>query len=253
MTKRDELIALADGLSFAAQNTEGCLYSQRKMLNDASAALRLSALEAPAAGDGEPVAWQWRYRTQTGRFGTWEDGRARDWVKASRGFVYEERPLYTAPPADAGMREALQKLVDAWDALPPGRYPDATIAKWMNDTVWPAIEVGMKALTAPGATTKSDGGDCFWPQCSDRKRCTEYGSCVALAQRKAIAAGDLPSRPSDPSSTRSEVTVEELAKLACVATLKEQANRELFVSPPFWVYDAIARALLDQFEIRRKK
>lgn len=44
--------------------------------------------------------------------------------------------------------------------------------------------------------------ECFWPLCSDHKRCDTYGSCVALAQREAIAAGDFPgmttTRPPQP-------------------------------------------------------
>jgi hypothetical protein len=24
---------------------------------------------------------------------------------------------------------------------------------------------------------------CFWPRCSDRERCLEFGSCVAISQR----------------------------------------------------------------------
>ncbi len=27
-----------------------------------------------------------------------------------------------------------------------------------------------------------DGHKCFWPRCSDSKRCSAHGSCVALAQ-----------------------------------------------------------------------
>lgn len=41
--------------------------------------------------------------------------------------------------------------------------------------------------------------ECFWPRCSDHKRCNAYGSCVALAQREAIRAGfDLRARPPRP-------------------------------------------------------
>jgi hypothetical protein len=28
----------------------------------------------------------------------------------------------------------------------------------------------------------SEGHKCFWPRCSDKKRCNAHGSCVALAQ-----------------------------------------------------------------------
>jgi hypothetical protein len=37
---------------------------------------------------------------------------------------------------------------------------------------------------------------CYWhTKCSDHKRCDAFGSCVALAQRRAIADGDFPSAP----------------------------------------------------------
>lgn len=31
--------------------------------------------------------------------------------------------------------------------------------------------------------TRRQDMDCFWPQCSDRKRCELHGSCVAKLQR----------------------------------------------------------------------
>lgn len=50
-TAGSELLALADKLQFAANNTEGCLYSQRKMLTDAEQALRTLASGADRSGE----------------------------------------------------------------------------------------------------------------------------------------------------------------------------------------------------------
>lgn len=59
--------------------------------------------------------------------------------------------------------------------------------------------------------TKAESGDlyrCHWQKCSNRARCMEYGSCVAAAQRKAIANGDFPS-PSHPAAPASQATLSE--------------------------------------------
>lgn len=39
-------------------------------------------------------------------------------------------------------------------------------------------------LYAPLSTDASAGRQCFWPKCSDHKRCAEFGSCVAIYQNK---------------------------------------------------------------------
>ena len=43
VTTRDGMLNLSDYLLFAANNTKGCLYSQRKKLTEAAAALRLAS------------------------------------------------------------------------------------------------------------------------------------------------------------------------------------------------------------------
>lgn len=53
----------------------------------------------------------------------------------------------------------------------------AEVDEWDEDRRRQAIE-----------REKSDSKKCFFPRCSDKNRCAEYGSCVATAQRKAIAA-----------------------------------------------------------------
>jgi hypothetical protein len=68
MTTREEMDRLADGLAFEARNTQGYLYHQRKLLNDAAAALRLASRQEVSVTveelarfidmrPGEPAAW----------------------------------------------------------------------------------------------------------------------------------------------------------------------------------------------------
>lgn len=226
MTKRDELIALADEFDEIEVDTNGkCDWTA---VANAQTHLRrriLSALEAPAAGDGEPVAWQvvdaakdivalWDSPKIQGlpraeRNSAIEDSRAAliDAVhKLARSSVGSEqgssnskvagsnpaapannateahpveqlfckqsvagsnpaRGTITAPPADAGMREALADIqtwcdnqgallgaVDGYD------YRSGQEAAYRHVS----IEIGKRmdaALTAPGATTKSDGDE----------------------------------------------------------------------------------------------
>ena len=100
---------------------------------------RLSALEAPAAGDGEPVAWRWQEESW-GDY--WIYNPEPGWLAEQNNIV--KQPLYTAPPADAGMREALDMVAHS------GKF------QCFDDDAWDVVN---KALTAPGATTKSDGGE----------------------------------------------------------------------------------------------
>jgi len=262
MTKRDELIALADGLSFAAQNTEGCLYSQRKMLNDASAALRRLTLEAPAAGDGEPVAWRWQ---EEGWGDYWIYNPEPGWLAEQNNIV--KQPLYTAPPADAAMREALEGKLREFDSL-WARDGGPFDSEWVSEV--------LAALTAPGATTKSDvealaattaerpGTVTSEPEPSTSDPSSTYtiahdgftgtvqGHYVTREGKQGVVLQQVGTRvvhvygrkwldgdtASDPSSTRSNVTVDELV---------EWCKRNQFF--PSWDK---ARALLDQFEIRKR-
>lgn len=52
-----DMLALADKLTFAANNTEGCLYSQRKMLNDAASALRTASNREAISVKVKPLEW----------------------------------------------------------------------------------------------------------------------------------------------------------------------------------------------------
>jgi len=105
----------------------------------------------------------------------------------------ELKAILTAPPADAGMREALESL-QAWcdnqgallGAVDGYDYHSGQEAAYRHVS----IEIGKRmdaALTAPGATTKSDGG-CL-------------GSLPSGESEPAVTPAW---SPSDPSSTRSE-------------------------------------------------
>ena len=42
----------------------------------------------------------------------------------------------------------LEKVLVAWDSLPKGAYTPATINRWLNDTMGPAIQRARSALTS---------------------------------------------------------------------------------------------------------
>ena len=108
----------------------------------------------------EPVAWRVTYA----------DGETvylRHKPSGDSG-VYECAPLYTAPPADAGMREAFVRVlaslaaaISILERTPKAKKAVASDKMFdtMLDDYRKALEAGRQALTAPGATTKSDGGD----------------------------------------------------------------------------------------------
>ena len=108
----------------------------------------------------EPVAWRVTYA----------DGETvylRHKPSGDSG-VYECAPLYTAPPADAGMREAFVRVlaslaaaISILERTPKAKKAVASDKMFdtMLDDYRKALEAGRQALTAPGATTKSDGGE----------------------------------------------------------------------------------------------
>ena len=141
-------------------------------------------------------------------------------------------PVYTAPPrsaSDGALLEAAAKIASSYDGVnfPPAHRHANIIAQ------------AIRALAASEAT-KSDGG-------------AKAGSSPILASKEdqrsdthgmmpvgdnAANIGSTGVGPSDSSSTHSEVTVDELVRWC---------KRNQFF--PSWDK---ARALLDQFEIRRK-
>lgn len=208
----------------------------------------------------EPVAWRWRGYNSTGPF-TYSD------TEPERHSDYPTEPLYTAPPADAGMREAYSALClpresQASDNLEGALYDIERLSAQGKPTddicirtlkrVLKQIVRAEDALTAPGATTKSDGG-------------AKAGSSPILASKEdqrsdthgmmpvgdnAANIGSTGVGPSDSSSTRSEVTIESVAYQIRLALVEHYPAMNAVIRES--VGDAAARALLNQFEIRRK-
>lgn len=218
-------------------------------------------------------------------------------------------PLYTAPPADAGMREALGWLIekdnppvyhllsadydeqwtgDAGRAVRFAREEDAQA--YVDHVGWTTppvrvVEHMWPALTAPGATTKSDGVEGHvetWDVRVTDERDTNYNDApvreVLMPDgewRECIAVDDADARktmqdewaaeveakapcPSDPSSTRSEVTVEELARDIWLAGFRRAFSKEP-TDPWENQGDSVkaphlntARAVLEIYQIGRK-
>lgn len=195
--------------------------------------IRSALVEVPAVkGEPEPVAWQRRAQFPSA------PGAAPQWEPCSRDEAtghferqsgYEYRALYTAQPADAGMREALADLLAyiernecTHESISRGgsiwTICDDCGRKWADDRggfkpyVEPAeITAARAALTAPGATTKSDGGDqplCVgldW-QLSDNAKARLAEIDAAIVRPGDPRLNQIIGGPSDPSSTRSDVT-----------------------------------------------
>jgi hypothetical protein len=192
-----------------------------------------------------------------------------------------------AHPADAGMREAVQQAIDEasylasihahhalWHGLLPYGWDAATeqfgrnLAGAIAKAIKTELPKRLPALTAPGATTKSDAD--ALDECAASGRSCIYAGDGPNGEFQCIYCGKLePSgyiddversfdetpladslKPSDPSPTRSEVTFESLAdwlnkrgSLIAKAALSNPGRHSTI---------DLARALLDQFEIRRK-
>lgn len=160
------------------------------------------------------------------------------------------------------MREALEGKLREFDSL-WARDGGPFDSEWVSEV--------LEALTAPGATeigpfpgeddagkvgiapseaTKSDGGVEGHAQSHALRQPLKYNRCgnrkpegaapEGFGASKDEPAGIKPG-PSEPSSTRSEVSVEELADWLFANLRPDTEPRQ------------DARALLDQFEIRRKK
>ena len=165
MTKRDELIAERAELIAkirAATGWGAAVGARHERINGIDRQLaRLAALEAPASGDGEPVAWRWQEESW-GDY--WIYNPEPGWLAEQNNIV--KQPLYTAPPADAGMREAFVRVlaslaaaISILERTPKAKRAVASDKMFdqMLDDYRKALEAGRSALTAPDATTKSDG------------------------------------------------------------------------------------------------
>ncbi|MGB3042514.1 MAG: hypothetical protein WBB98_04950 [Xanthobacteraceae bacterium] len=181
-------------------------------------------------------------------------------------------PLYTAPPADAGMPDEVGWLIEMSD---PPVYcvfnPDDLDEQWTPDisrairfarredaqacadhTGWtsPPVRV-VEHIWTDGARQKvvaSSNGH-HWIKAFNLTCCRDCGvvrraddknsTCKGTVRVRPRTAGQAPG-PSDPSSTRSDVTVSELKEFLASRT------------GPGTSFEADAIMLLDQFEIRRK-
>jgi len=156
-----------------------------------------------------------------------------DEAKAAAQRDYEARiksALITAPPADAGMREAFVRVLASLAAAISilERTPKAKKAvasdkmfNTMLEDYRKALEAGRTALTAPGATTKSDGDEpssrtaggfpvAAAPYHAEETgviQSTRQGAGVERGMDQCVTGGESAttnSSPSDPSSTRSD-------------------------------------------------
>ena len=157
----------------------------------------------------EPVAWRVTYA----------DGETvylRHKPSGDSG-VYECAPLYTAPPADAGMREAFVRVlaslaaaISILERTPKAKKAVASDKMFdtMLDDYRKALEAGRQALTAPGATTKSDGGE-EWPASNPLSEVTH--------------------RPSDPKTSPELLALLERAKSHVMTPEDVYEQRRSFV------------------------
>ena len=125
--------------------------------------------------------------------------------------------LDTAPPADAGMREAFVRVlaslaaaISILERTPKAKKAVASDKMFdtMLDDYRKALEAGRQALTAPGATTKSDGGE-EWPASNPLSEVTH--------------------RPSDPKTSPELLALLERAKSHVMTPEDVYEQRRSFV------------------------
>ena len=261
MTDRDELVKLADAYEAGTAKCVASGYEefgpafQRERDLIVTALRRLASSEGEVKGEPEPVAWL-RHGPDGDEFAICDED-------ADGAFAV----FATAPPADAGMREALELAAGILqEMIQRGLIVvgvTGTNGYYIGEGVMPKIAA---ALTMPGATTKSDGGDrsctCH-PDDHPPKPCPQkfaLSECVeatkpsdpsstrttidpisSVGLRGAVSAAVAVHKSLNPTSTRSDVTVEEL-EVWLLENLRLDADPH-----------QDARALLDQFEIRRTK
>lgn len=188
---------------------------------DYEARIRSALVEVPSVKGGpEPVAWIVKLKYSADH---WSGEMFTDILPLDKSTYRVVRPLYTAHPADAGMREAVQQALDEaahiaslhthhalWHGLLPYGWDAATeqFGRNLAGAIAKAIKVELpkrlSVLTAPGATTKSDGGGESRPAnpgTGGRAPCIEQTTPATMPAQAGVAPG-----PSDPSPTRSDVT-----------------------------------------------
>lgn len=224
MTDRDELVKLADRLGAIAGR---CSYEHdRETIIAATDALRRLA-SSDGGVKGEPVGY-----ISPATLEALNDPNGSGPIVAAAGYD-TVTPVYTAPPADAGMREAVQQAIDEasylasihahhalWRGLLPYGWDAATeqfgrnLAHAISKAIKAELPKRLSAIPAPGATTKSDVG------------LTPNATTIAAIEELKRGGGEVIGGPSpipfngyseytpvtvrgstsDRSSTRSEVT-----------------------------------------------
>lgn len=148
-----------------------------------------------------PVAFRVRQHRLSNYYELYTDEKDAQFWADARGVDYEGLYLvadrHTAPPAGAGMREAVEeareRLLNIWAGRCPGvgcEGDPVAFRDWATAYADAGVKSLDKALTALGATTKSD---------------VEALAATAAGRPGTVTSEPEPS-PSDPSSTRSEVT-----------------------------------------------
>lgn len=135
---------------------------------DYEARIKSALVEVPAV-KGEPVRWEWCCFEDNEQRTGWQcegHGDQKGWEKLVESnpakYRIVRRPLYTAPPADAGMREALESWLIAEIKKACERYQSGDQRGrffYGRHSALLEVQQHVAALTAPGATTKSDGGE----------------------------------------------------------------------------------------------
>ncbi|MGX9392525.1 hypothetical protein ACWX0K_20540 [Nitrobacteraceae bacterium UC4446_H13] len=136
-----------------------------------------------------PVAFRVRQHRLSNYYELYTDEKDAQFWADDRGVDYEGLYLvadrYLAQPADAGMREALERSIRELEYNRANHYsPDITTINRLKDQV-------LVALTAPGATTKSDGG------VERRHAVDDGGSTRTTRDAKAVREAGVATSPSD--------------------------------------------------------
>lgn len=212
---REELVKLADDLSFIPSKEDGlvdlgCVTDVERDLI-VTALRRLASSDSGVKGEPEPVAWIDFADNSNVRLWTSEKHRADAEVAAGRKMT----PVYAAPPADAGMREtfvrvlaSLAAAISILERTPKAKKAVASDKMFdtMLDDYRKALEAGRAALTAPGVTTKSDGGAKAGssPTLADKGEQRTRAHGMMPVGDNAANVGFTGVGPSDHSSTRSD-------------------------------------------------
>lgn len=175
---REELVKLLcefflDGFSEDAISVGDWLAQSGHDTDVVVPAVKLLFEAGTVKGEPEPVAWQYRYRPRGSvEWSDWGDCGPGNRAPKMRTNAYEieERPLFLAPSADAGMREALEDIEALGRHLRHGG-PDPMDLQELSDALSDAVDFASGALlvaaSQPAIVTccvtgaiPGDGGAC---------------------------------------------------------------------------------------------